>query len=148
MVNQYPPWWDTTITVYNKYVDPASKKTLWLRHKVDGCFWKQSDDKIKIGNTVLETDNITCRVRIDPLFVPANAWKTLPEEDKLVYFTLGVGDIVVRGEVTDEVDEYTAGQRSSDLLTKYHSTQDCLQIEKVVINVGNRGMEHYRVKGV
>ena len=147
-MNTYPPWWNTTITVYNKFTDPSTKKIIWYSQVINGCFWKNSDDKIKIGNTTLEYENTTCRIRIDPLFVPANAWHTLTSEERETYFTLGVGDIVVCAEVDDTIDEYTAGQRSSDLLTKYHALQGCLQIDKVVLNVGDRGLEHYRVKGV
>ena len=149
MMVQYPPWWDVTVTVYNKYINPTDRKTYWYRSTVAGCFWKNSDDKIKIGNTILETESTTCRFRLNPLFVPANAWKTLPNEEKATYFTLGVGDIVVCAEVDDEIDEYTAGKRSSDLLTKYHNLQGCLQIDKAVISVGdNMPIPHYRVKGV
>ena len=148
MYNQYPPWWNADVTLYNKYTDPTTKQITWYRKPLSGCFWKNSSDKVKIGNTVLETESTTCRIRIDPLFIPAGAWQTLPAEDRETYFTLGVGDILVLGEVDDEINEYETGKRSSDLLTKYHKLRECLQIDKAVINVGDRGIEHYRVKGV
>lgn len=145
----YPPWWDTTVTVYNKYTDANTRQVTWYKHTVYDCFWKNSNDKVKIGNTVLDSESTICRIRLNPLFVPANAWKTLPESEKSTYFTLGVGDILICDEVDDEIDEYTPGKRSSDLMTKYHNLQGCLQVDKAVISVGpNIPIPHYRVKGV
>jgi hypothetical protein len=65
------------------------------------------------------------------------------------FFTLGTGDIIVKGEVDDEIDEYTSKKRSTDLVAKYKALQGCMQIEEVAINVGaGRCNEHYYVKGI
>ena len=64
------------------------------------------------------------------------------------YFTLGTGDIIVRDEVDDEIDEYTAGTRSTDLLKKYKSLQGCMEIRVWTNNTGGgRGNEHYFASG-
>ena len=55
----------------------------------------------------------------------------------------------MKGEVTDEIDEYASGFRSSDILTKYKKRGECMVIDRCAVNVGpGRGLEHYYVKGV
>lgn len=148
-MSDYPAWWDTTVTIYNKYTDATTKKIVWVRHVVENCFWSMIDDKVKIGATILEVESTICRIRESELFVPDYEWAKLSDEDKETYFTLGVEDIIVKAEVDDTIDEYTAGQRSTDLVTKYHKAQGCLVIEKAHIAVGpNMPIPHYRVKGV
>lgn len=68
--------------------------------------------------------------------------------DKSAYFTVGLGDIIVKGEVADSIDEYVSGKRSSDLLQKY-KMQGCIEVQKVAINTGGgRNSPHYYVEGV
>ena len=56
--------------------------------------------------------------------------------------------MIVKGEVEDEIDEYVAGKRSNDFLTKYKRLQGCTLISSVSNNTdGGRGAEHYLVKG-
>ena len=64
------------------------------------------------------------------------------------YFTLGTGDIIVKGAVTDEIDEYTSGKRSSDFIKKYKALQGCMEIQHFSIDTGiGRCAEHYYVTG-
>lgn len=63
-------------------------------------------------------------------------------------FTLNTGDIIVLGEVTDEIDDYVKGQRASDLIAKYKKLQGCIEIESFTIDTGiSRCCEHYLVNG-
>ena len=149
MSNVYPAWWDTTVTVYNKYMDPQTNVITWYRSVVPGTFWKYVGDKITIGETVLETNNIICRIREDNKFLEDYQWRALPNDQMSEYFTLQVEDIIIKGEVTDNIDEYTAGYRSSDFLQKYKAMQGCMTIENVGINVGpGRGLPHYLARGI
>ena len=148
-MNNYPSWWNTTITVYNKFEDPQTQLVTWYRQVIDGCFWKYSGNKVVVGNTVLETKDIICRIRIDDRFLEKHEWIAIPNDRMSNYFTLSQGDIIVKGEVDDEINEYQSGQRSSDLKTKYKSLQGCLEIQEWSNNTGGgRGNEHYYVKGI
>ena len=147
-MNHYPSWWNETITVYNRYKDPVSNLIKWHRHVVVGAFWKNIGNKVTIDTTVIETDTIICRMRIDELFLPKHEWINLPNDEMDEYFTLGKGDILVRDRVDDEIDEYTSGHKATDLVNKYKDLQGCMTIDKVTINIGGgRGNEHYLVKG-
>lgn len=146
-MNNYPTWWNETLTVYNKYIDPTTRQITWYRTVVNNCFWKYVGNEIVVGETTIKTDNTLCRIPKSDNFIEKHIWCEL--ENKSEKFTLSTGDILVKGEVTDEIDEYTSGSRSSDLLTKYRKLQGCMMIEKCSINTdGGRGNEHYYVKGI
>lgn len=151
MKNIYPPWWDTTVTIYNRYEDPQTKVVTWFKNTVDGCFWKYQHDKLTIGQTVLESNKTICRIRKDERFLEAYAYRDLVNTEKPEYFTLAKGDIVIKGDVSDTIDEYTKGHYSTDLVKKYKALQGCIEIDHVSVNAngGRAGMsEHYLVEGV
>lgn len=149
MSNIYPIWWDATITIYNKFTDPQTRIVHWFRTVVEGAFWKYTGDKVTVNKVTLETNNTICRIRKDDRYLDKHIWITKPNDEMSNYFTLGVGDIIVKGEVLDTIDEYTAGIRSSDFEKKYKSLQGCIKVEEVANNTGpGRCCEHYYVKGV
>lgn len=148
-MNNYPAWWNTTITIYNKFTDPITYVIRWYRTVVTGAFWKYVGDKITVGQTVLETKDIICRIRKDDKYMDKGEWVNLSNDQMANYFTLGRGDIIVKGEVNDTIDEYTSGKRSTDILGKYKDLNGCMEIESVSNNTGEGlGQEHYHVKGV
>lgn len=149
-MNNYPTWWDKTTTVFNKYTDPTTQQVTWYAHKVDDCFWKFTGDMISIGNTSIDTQVVMCRIPKQENFAEREAWEAMSTEDKQANFTLGVGDILILGDATDEaVDEYTKDKRSTDLINKYSRLQRCMLVKRFSINVGGgRGNEHYLARGV
>lgn len=148
-MNNYPVWWDSPITIFNKHTDPITQIVTWYRHTINYAFWQYVRDKATIGDTVLETNKTVCRIRENEAFREKYIWVNLPSSEKSDYFTLGQGDIIVKGIVEDEIDEYTKGHRSSDLIDKYKELQGCFEIESVAVNVGTgRGLPHYRAQGV
>ena len=148
-MNNYPDWWNTTITLFNRYEDPLTQLVTWYKTVIEGCFWKNVHDKVKIGEVVLETDGIICRIRKDERFVDAETWLSLPSDTKANYFTLGPQDIVIQGDVDETINEYQSGYRSTDILAKYKKLQKCLEVEQFADNTGiGRGNEHYFIKGI
>lgn len=148
-MNNYPSWWNTTLTIYNRYEDQQTNLVSWFRHVVEGAFWKYAGNKIVIGKTVLETKDVICRLRKDKSFLEKQDWINVPNDLMSNYFTLSQGDIIVKGEVFDTIDEYTSGKRSSDIKKKYKSLQGCIEIQEWANNTGGgRGNEHYYVKGI
>lgn len=122
---------------------------MWFKHFIPKCFWKDTGNKITVGDTVLETNDIICRIPENPQFVEKYQWLNLPNDEMSKYFTLGEGDIIVKGKVDDVVDEYVKGHRVNDLTNKYKKLQGCMSIEKVGINTGaGRVCPHYYVRGI
>ena len=149
MSNKYPIWWDSDLTLYNKYTDPQTQITTWYRTVLNDCFWKPAGNKISIGNTILETNDIICRIPESTGFRDKKEWTDTPNDLMSNYFTLAVGDIIVLGIVNDEINEYVSGRRSSDLVSKYKALQGCIEIQQVADNTGlGRCNPHYFIRGV
>lgn len=152
-MNNYPRWWDKTITLYNKYINPTTQRVSWYRTVIQNCFWKYVNETYYVGTRgistsgiKLETKNVICRIPKDDRFVDKAEWKDVYDTNE--HFTLGNGDIIILGEVDDVIDEYVAGQRSSDIVAKYKELQGCIEIDTYVVNTGTGvGMEHYRIIG-
>jgi hypothetical protein len=148
-VNKYPEWWDQTTTVYNKFENPSTRVITWYKTVLKNCFWKHAENKLTVGETTLETAVTLCRVPVSGQFLEKYEWEKLTDAERSNYFTFGPGDILVRGAVEDQVNEYQQGQRSSDLMKKYKNLQGCMLIQQCSVNTGRgRGNEHYLVKGV
>lgn len=148
-VNSFGSWWDTTVTIYNKFEDPQTQVVRWYRYVVHDAFWKAAGNKITIGNVTLDTKDIICRIREDEAFLEKHIWITIPNDEMSNYFTLAEGDIIVKGEVNDEINEYVSGQRSTDLIAKYKKLQGCFEIKQWSNNTGGgRGNQHYFTSGI
>lgn len=147
-MNHYPTWWDDTITLYNKYIDPSTKKVKWYRHVIEDCFYKHTVEKLTVGKTTLDSNSSICRIRVSDDFVDKKSWMSLTDEEKAEKFTLSGGDIIVADEIDFEIDEYEKGKQSSDLIHDNKEWPGCFTVEVVNINVsGGRGNEHYSARG-
>lgn len=144
-MSKFPKWWNSTITVYNRYEDPTTQQISWYRTVLTDCFWVVSAHNTFMTNsrTQVYDNSILCRIPKQSNYLSAYYWKQLP--DKTTNFTLQIGDIVVNGDVNDDIDEYTKGSRSSDLIEKYKD----LGIIKIMSLVDNsditRNIPHYVV---
>lgn len=155
-MNKYPVWWDTTITIYNRHENPETGIITWYHTVIPKCFWKYTGNKIAFSNyysannsMVLETNDTICRIPINEKYRENYDWINIPNDQKGDYFTLKLGDIIIKGEVDEEINEYQAGHRSTDLIAKYKALQGCIEITKFSNNSGaGRVNEHYYVKGV
>ena len=146
-MSDYPVWWDTTITVYNKYTDPDTRASSWYRHVIDGCFWDNTPMQTVAGTAQVAENDVLCRIRENALYKTKVEWDALSNANKAVYFTLGRGDIVVKGIVMDSIND-TSGHRANDLISKYKDYQGCVTVKKYSENVGaGRCMPHYYVVG-
>lgn len=146
-------WWDKTITIYNKFVDPTNQRVSWYRTVVPNCFWKAQNIMFSMGRygvsqigVLTENKTIVCRIPQDERYVNKREWREL--EDKTEHFTLANEDIIILGEVDDIIDDYTPGHRSTDIVSKYTDEDACLSIDNYVDNVQTGvGLAHYRVVG-
>lgn len=147
-MNNYPEWWDTTVTVYNKFEKPDGE-IIWFRHVIHDTFYKLVREKITVGDTTMTTNESVCRIRISDDFMEPIPWLDASEAEKAQFFTLRAGDIIVGEETDFVIDEYTSGSRSSDLKNRYQNWPGCFVVERASINVGaGRGNEHYLARGM
>lgn len=149
-MNSYPSWWNTTITIFNKYEDTSTREVTWYCTVIPGCFWKNTNNRISIDTTILESNNIKVRIPKMSNFCENYLWNNLSADDKASHFTLSVGDIIARGDQSAyTIDEYTSGSRSSDVLATLKKSQGALVVETYAVNTdGGRVNEHYYVTGI
>lgn len=144
----YPIWWDTTLTVYNQYKDPVTKLVTWQKAVLANCFWKYTGNKVTIADVELQTNTTICRIPKDERFLERYRWEALPNDQREGFFTLSPGDIIVKGEVEEEIDERASGHRSTDFIAKYKRLQGCIEIQSWADNTGRgRNDKHYYVVG-
>lgn len=137
--------WDKTITLYNRSEDEQTGIIKWYRHNLNKCFYKRTNNKISVGDVQLQTDSTIIRIPAQSVFLPPYEWAELPNDIKGDYMTAQSGDLIFLGNVTDEIDEYTKGQRSSDLIAKYKALGSVF-VTSVNINDFMPGA-HYLIKG-
>lgn len=146
-MSNYPIWWEDTITIYNRYEDKQTSLITWHRTVIHNCFWKASGNKVKVSDIVLDSDSLICRIPKDANYLNPREWEQLSNDVMDNYFTLRQNDIVVRGEIEDEINEYQKGQRANDFIEKY-KYDGCFTIKKIAINTGTgKNNEHYYISG-
>ena len=144
----YPVWWDTAITVFNKFMDPDTNEITWYRTYIDGCFWNDTSIQSTAGQIVHDTNNVILRIPQDNRFKEYAEWVNTKSDERNNYFTLHQGDIIVKGHVEDVINDYQAGVRSSDLISKYKELYLCLTVDTWKNNTGiGRVAPHYFVGG-
>ena len=144
----YPIWWDTTITIYNKYTDPQTDLTTWFKTVVTDCYWHLVGNKVTVGQTVIDSKSIICRIPKDDKYKDKSEWIILPNDQMGKFFTLGQGDIIVKGDCDFVINEYASGHHSTELLSKYREFKQCLEITEYADNTGiGRNNEHYLARG-
>ncbi len=148
MIMGYPIWWDTAITIYNQFKDPQTKVVRWYKTVLSGCFWKYTGNKVTVGQVELETNTTICRIPKNDKFLDRYMWEALPNDQMSDFFTISPGDIIIKGEVDDEIDEMEKGQRSTDVISKYKRLQGCIVVQRFTDNTGiGRNDKHYYVVG-
>lgn len=144
-MSKYPKWWNSTVTVYNKYEDPLTQIITWQRTVLTDCFWKVNVG-IVYGDQSLNTsytNMIICRIPKNDNYLSPYEWKRLAAESRSSKFTLQIGDIIINGVVDDDIDEYAKGHRSSDLVDRYKDL-GIIRIETVADNSDDaRNLQHY-----
>ena len=88
-MSNYPVWWNTAVTVYNKFEDPQTQVVRWYKFVIEGgCFWKYDGGKVVINNTVVQTNGIICRIPKNEKFLEKYLWVQKPNDEMGDYFTL------------------------------------------------------------
>lgn len=147
-MSNFPAWWGDTITIYNRYEDPQTNLITWTSTIINGCFFKNTNNRLTVGQTVIESNSIIVRIPENSTYKPYAEWIMLGNDNRPGYFTLHQGDIIILGEVQDVIDEYDKSNNSNTLLTRYKNLSECLVVETYNDNAKfGRGLKHYKVVG-
>lgn len=147
-ISTYPIWWDSDITLYNRYENPITNMVTWHKTYISNCFIQSAKTMISDGQTVYNTDNNIIRIPQNDKFIEYTDWINIPNDKQSEYFTLHQGDIIIKGTIDFDINEYEDGKRSTDLIDKYKQLGTCLTIDNWQNNTGNgRIAPHYFVSG-
>lgn len=137
----YPAWWNNDITLYNRY-EGKDGEVKWYKSIISGCFVKYSPSyKVSSGKGAVGSQNIV-RIRKSDKYMPPEEWTEAQYRE--LSFTLNGGDVVIIGNVSDSIDGYEKGRRSSDILQKY-STRSFVVGSVSVNDFGS--LAHYMISG-
>ena len=129
---------DQTITIYNKRLDPATKKTLWLKTIITGVSWAGCQ-RVTTGEGLTSADGYSVRIPLGAFpagFMKQDEYAALP--DPTGRWTAQNGDVVVLGAGPAVVDGITA-------ITKQFT--DCFTITAVNTSNMARLLPHLRLEG-
>lgn len=134
------PTFQFTVTLYNKYVDKSGGRSVitWKRTVLHECYFGTETIKQLNGNVLQQANSFICRI-------PQNENYTDNYQGESNKFTLRPDDVIVKGEVFDEVGD-TQGNRITDLLQKYKGK--CFTMRSVSDNTILPYAPHYRASGV
>lgn len=124
------------ITIYNKYIENRAEK--WQRSVIRDVNWQDMKAVMGTKQGLLASNRATIFIPMSnhTEYLTPKAWA----QNKTNHWTLNEGDIVVRGEVSDEI---TNGFTIKSLYAKY---DDVVQITSVdPMNMGSENMRHWEV---
>lgn len=114
-MSSYPSWWDTKVTLYHKTENSITHVVTWSKTTYSNCFWHTITRKTLVDNSVLDIKRAVVRI-------PGSS------------FDINDGDIIVKGDVSDIINEYASGQRSTDLINKYKASKSCIIVSDFRLN--------------
>lgn len=141
MNTQYPRWWNTSLTVFNRVFDPDTKATTWQKTILQNCFYLQNSGLARSGVEIRANDNYVVRIPANEAYIPQAEWETM-QSGQEGRFTLAPGDLIFKGEILDEIE---SGSGNS-LLEQYKP--DCFKIQSVYDGTGYGVLGHYMAEGV
>jgi hypothetical protein len=128
-------------TVYNKYINAATRTEQWQRTQIAGVAWenrKAANVLASGGNIQVDQATVYIPFARGTNYLAPRAWQALVS--KTGKWTLQEGDVIVRGLVTDEISSLftiTALEKKYD---------DVLTISSVdFMDMGSTSMQHWQV---
>lgn len=111
---RFPPWWDKTITLYNKVTEGG--KIVYYRHVLRGCSIAVKRVSVLNGSDRSFNDEITVRIPQNDAYRAPIAYDSPQCDGKRDgLFTLHDGDVILFGAHTEEMRD-EAGFRPGDRL--------------------------------
>ena len=83
------PFWDKTITIYTKYFDPTTKKTIWYRYNAYNCFFSmKKTNNIKLQDVILKNEYVV-RIPHATNYLSYSDWCLSDDKENNISITTG-----------------------------------------------------------
>ena len=98
---------DGTVTLLNrlKRKDSLTNTDVWYKTIITDCAYKKEKVSAVNGSTVSMGQQFTILLPFTGKYLPYSEWRLL--EDKTGYYTLSPQDVIILGEVTEDVTDKT-----------------------------------------
>lgn len=129
------------VTIYNKYLDKDTRLDKYKRTVIYDIFWDEKKAYNRLQSGLESADHVLLLI---PLEMPSNSRYVSPMEfqkleDKTNYFTLHVGDRIVKGDIDFEI----TGKVSD--LDKNYGAFTITSVDKK--DFGSPHMRHFEISG-
>lgn len=129
---------NSDITIYNKYIDPTTRKEKYQRTVVKNVVWQAAKAVYATGAGMVRSDTATVFIPFarDAAYLKPHAWQAA----KTGKWTLQENDVIVRGSITTEItDSFTMTQLRA-------ANDDVVTINSVArMDEGSPNMRHWQV---
>lgn len=127
------------ITVYNKYIDSATRSEKYQRAEVKSVVWQSTKAISQMRTqTAANTALILIPFERDTDYLAPRVWQALPL--KVGSWTLQEGDVIVRGIVTDEI---TGAYTITDLRAEHEDVVAIVSVD--AMDQGSANVQHWEV---
>lgn len=132
-----------TVTIWNKWNNPATKKDEWFRFVVPVLArWKYHTERSVSGTSASVVNTIIAIIPPSEKYLPEQEWKALADKSK--GFTLQKGDLLALGEHDTEITGVTPF-RESDV--KALLSPDVMTVKSIKDNTLTAHGKHFKVEG-
>ena len=130
---------NSSMTIYNKYVDPITRLEKWQRHVINEVFWESSKGS-SFAKGINQNDNVTVYIPLNMNYMTYYVNPISFRDNPTGNWTIQTGDIIVKGTVTDSIT------KQSELEKKY---AEVYNVTKLTPNLfGSSNMHHFQVGGM
>ncbi len=140
-MNNYPPYWNDTITLFSrlKGSDSVTRLDVWKKTVLTGCYFHNVIQRDISGTNAAVGASVVCRIPASPDYKPYSQWKN----DISDGFAVSVGDYIFRGTIDDDVN-------SENIVRIYNERKPGAMLIRAFSDNGSfMGLsEHYRIEGV
>ncbi|MBU3126746.1 DUF6751 family protein [Clostridium tagluense] len=129
---------NANITLYNKYYDNVLGYDLYQRTVIEGINWQGKRNATVTDKGLLIADSIL--IFIDKLdnYISPKQFAKLSNDERIKYFTLAIGDKIVKGEIDFEILGIKPNS-IADLEKKYDDVVNIMSSRKL--------QQHWEVEG-
>lgn len=136
---------NTTATIYNKSVDYNTDAVVYNRTVLPAVHWEDGISAAAKGKSRAEDRPVFVSIdfivasEMEKQYLPAHEYAQLPTTDQSKYWTLAIGDILLKGTVEDEIPD----RGIKHWLAQHPQAASITALE--TLDLGSKNMQHWEV---
>lgn len=138
---------NTAATIYNAYTDPDTGKTDYRRTVIPAVHWEDIAGSSVSGTSHPSANSASIFIpfyaqdSMERKYVPAVDYADMTDEEKEKHWTIRNGDLIIKGEILDEITTESGGIKKFSYLHNDAVTVQTL----LTADYGSYAMRHWEV---